>query len=348
VLAVVPYPTLGSSPRLRVEQYAGALRDAGIELEVSPFLDDAAFRTVYLPGHVLAKIRGTLFGLARRVRDALRAGRYDLVLVHRESAPLGPPLFERFLNARRIPYVYDFDDAIFLRAIHPVNRAFAWLRGSNASEVARRAALVIAGNEYLAEWARARNPRVITLSTPVDTNRHTPGQPQAGAPLVLGWVGSSSTAPYLHLLDGVFARLARDHRFEVHVVGGTYAHDVVSVRCFPYSLADEPAQIRSFDIGLLPEPDDEWTRGKGAFKGMLYMAAARPVVASRIGVNEEVIDGGGICVVDDDGWVDALGRLLRDVALRAEMGAAGRRRVVERYSLAALAPRFVNAIRDAM
>jgi glycosyltransferase involved in cell wall biosynthesis len=348
VLAVVPYPTLGASPRLRIEQYAPALRSAGIDMTVSPFFDDAAFRVLYLPGHTLSKALGVLRGVLRRIGDAVRAGGFDVVVVHRESAPIGPPLFERIVRARRIPYVYDFDDAIFLRSIHSSNRAFGWLRGANAAEVTRRAALVIAGNEYLAAWARRLNPRVVTLTTPVDTDRHTPAtEPSAAhAPLVLGWVGSGTTAAYLHLIDGALARLASRHRFEVNVIGGTYAHDAVSVRTFPYSLTDEPAQVRAFDIGLLPEPDDDWTKGKGAFKGMLYMAAAVPVVASRVGVNEEVIDGGGFCVDDEDGWVDALDRLMRDAELRARMGAAGRARIVERYSLAALAPHFVAALRD--
>jgi glycosyltransferase involved in cell wall biosynthesis len=346
VLAVVPYPTLGASPRLRVEQYIPSLRTDGIDVTVSPFFDDAAFRSLYLPGRYVTKALGVIRGALRRGWDIARAGRYDIVLVHRESAPIGPPLFERSLAARRIPYLFDFDDAIFLRAIHPSNRSFGWLRRTNAVEVARRAALVIAGNEYLAEWARAHNPNVIALTTPVDTDRHTGRDAdRPDGPLVIGWVGSSSTAPFLHLVDDALTRLAAVHRIVVRVIGATYAHPVVPVECIPYALADEPEQLRGFDVGILPEPNDNWTRGKGAFKGMLYMAAEVPVVASRVGVNEEVIDGGGICVDDEDGWVEALDRLLSDAALRHSMGATGRARIVERYSLRVLAPRFIAALR---
>jgi glycosyltransferase involved in cell wall biosynthesis len=347
MLAVVPYPTLGASPRLRVEQYIPLLRADGIDVTVSPFFDDAAFRTLYLPGRYVTKTLGVLRGALRRTWDIARAGRYDIVLVHRESAPIGPPLFERSLAARRIPYLFDFDDAIFLRAIHPSNRAFGWLRRTNVEEVTRRAKLVIAGNDYLAGWARGHNPSVIAMTTPVDTDRHTPGaSDRVNDPLVIGWVGSSSTAPFLHLVDGALTRVAADHSILVRVIGGMYAHPVVPVECIPYALADEPEQLRGFDIGILPEPDDAWTRGKGAFKGMLYMAAGVPVVASRVGVNDEVIDGGGICVDSEDGWVEALDRLLGDAALRRRMGTLGRARIAERYSLRALAPRFIAAVRD--
>lgn len=80
------------------------------------------------------------------------------------------------------------------------------------------------------------------------------------------------------------------------------------------------------------------------------MAAGVPVVASRVGVNPEVIAHGesGYCVTGDDEWVAALERLVRDPGLRERMGDAGRRRVVERYSLKVQAPRFAAAIRSAI
>src|SRR5439155_25191853 len=114
VLCLVPYPTLGASNRLRVEQYSAPLRALGIELTVSPFLDEPAYRILYLPGRMFQKAVAVAKGLLRRTWDAVRSGRYDLVLIHRESAPVGPPLIERWLRRRRIPYVFDFDEAIYI------------------------------------------------------------------------------------------------------------------------------------------------------------------------------------------------------------------------------------------
>ena len=343
-----PYPTLGASNRLRVEQYIPLLGAEGIEITLSPYFDDAAYRVLYRRGKVIAKALHVVVGMVRRIRDVLRARGYDLVLIHRETAPTGPPLVERLLIAWGIPYVFDLDDAIFLRAIHPVNRAWGWLRRTNPAETARGARLVIAGNEYLAEWARQHNPRVVVIPTPVDTERHAPRvAASADGPLVIGWVGSSSTAPYLRMLDKVLARVASRHRVVMKVIGGSYAQERVAVECIPYSLADEPEQIRTFDIGLLPEPDDPWTRGKGGFKALLYMASAVPVVASRVGVNEQVVGPGGYCVDGEAGWDDALDRLLNDAALRRSVGAAGREHAVALYSLAVQAPRLAAAIRSA-
>lgn len=351
VLCLVPYPSLGASNRLRVEQYAGPLHELGIDLVVSPFLDSRGYDVLYRRGHTPQKAAAMARGLVRRLRDLTRVRAFDLVLVHREAGVIGSPFIERGLVLTGRPYLYDFDDAIFLEPPYAVNRAWNWLRpSSRISEIARRARLVVTQNEYLAEWARARNSDVVVIPTPVDTDRHRP-RPQGGreGPFVIGWVGSPTTAPYLRLLDAVLSRIADRHPIVVRVIGGTYENPRVPIELLPYDLDAEPEQVAAFDIGLLPQPDDRWTRGKGAFKALLYMASAVPVVASRVGVNEQVIgEAAGYAVDTEAEWFRALDRLLTDPALRARMGDAGRKRVVERYSVRASAPRLADAIRRAV
>lgn len=328
----------------------GPLRDLGIELLVSPFLDDATYRVLYREGGTAPKAFGVLKGIARRLRDLVRATSADLVLVHRESAPIGPPLIEMALSALRIPYVFDFDDALFLNPIHPANRRWAWMRHPSRVAVAvREARAVIAGNVYLGEWAGALNSDVTVLPTPVDVMRHGPKVHAQGNPVVIGWIGSSTTAPYLHLLDAPLSDLAKRCAIELRVIGGTYAHPSVAVRTTPFSLKQEPADLAACDIGVLPEPDDAWTRGKGAFKAILYMAAGLPVVASDVGANPSVVLHGqtGFIATDAGSWVTALERLATDVALRARMGTAGRRRAEDRYSVEVLAPVFAQVLRRA-
>jgi glycosyltransferase involved in cell wall biosynthesis len=327
------------------------LRAEGIELVVSPFFDTAAYGVLYRKGGLRRKAVGVLKGLMRRLADLWRVRSYDLVVIHRESAPVGPPLFERVLGAWHVPFVFDFDDAIFLGPIHPANRRWSWLRHpSRVAETTRRARSVIVSNEYLASWARKHNRDVTIIPTAVDLDRHRPSGRRPQDHIVLVWTGSSTTSPYLHLLDGPLTTLAgkRDD-LVFRVIGGEYDHPHVPVRQLPYDLDGEPADVAAADIGVLPEPDDEWTRGKGAFKALVYMAAGLPVVASDVGINREVIVDGetGYCVCDDAGWVRAIEQLASDAALRARLGAAGRRRAEERYSIRVQAPRLAAVLRAA-
>ena len=107
--------------------------------------------------------------------------------------------------------------------------------------------------------------------------------------------------------------------------------------------------INSFDVGVMPLLDDDWARGKCAFKLIQYMACAIPVIASPVGANVEVVNGiCGIMATTPEEWADAL-RWLRDrPQSRAEMGNAGRERVVQHYSLHHKLPILANVIREAV
>jgi len=351
VLALCTAPSLNASNRLRIEQYGPLLRDEGIELEVAPYFDDETYAILHRSGHTARKVLGVVAGAARRVRDLWRARDTDLLLVHRESTPLGPPMIEALWRSRMRPYVFDFDDAVFVGDFHPANRRWSWLRQpSRVAPAVRGAAAVVAGNEYLAGWARGLNPNVTVLPTPVDTDRHRPrAAHDAHDPLVLGWVGSSTTARYLRILDEPLGELAKRRSIVFRVVGGEYEHRSARVEVRPYRVDSEPAELAGFDIGVLPQPDDPWTRGKGAFKALLYMATGLPVVASSGGVNSEVVRDGetGFCVDGCAEWVEALDRLASDPALRQRMGEAGRARVEAHYSLRVLAPRLAKVLQRA-
>ena len=353
VLCLAPYTSLGASNRLRFEQYIAPLREHGIDLRMAPFLDAAAQRELYAPGRTAQKAFGVGRGALRRARDLWRARRFDLVVVHRESSPIGPPLVERCLGAMGIPFVYDFDDAIYLGPIHAANRRWSWLRHpSRVAESTRRAARVIVGNEYLAHWARRHSHDVWIIPTGVDTERHRPrATGHRTAPVVIGWIGSDTTAPYLRLLDGVFDLLGQEQLPVVfRVIGGQYAHGRIPVELRAFDHATEPQDVAGFDIGVLPQPDDAWTRGKGAFKALLYMASGIPVVASRVGVNPVVVPHGevGFCVDTNEEWAAALARLVRDPALRARLGAAGRQHVERTYSVRVQTPRLAQALLGAI
>jgi glycosyltransferase involved in cell wall biosynthesis len=345
VLCLTTLPTEGAGNRLRIEQYAGPLHELGIDLEVSAFFDRRAYRVLYLPGHRISKAIGVIQGIVRRIGDSIRMWRYDLVVIYRESAPLGPPVLERLLSRQKRAYVYDFDDAIFLGPIHPANKGWAWLRpASRVPETATKAAAITTANEYLADWARKLNPNVTIISTPVDARRFRPVLRKTNSRLVIGWVGSSTTAPYLRLLDEPLRILSTQLDFVFRVIGGSYGHPTARVELRPFRLESEMDDLADLDIGVLPEPDDLWTRGKGAFKALLYMAMGQPVVASKVGVNEQVIDGAGICVVSAEQWVDAILRLAGDEDLRRRLGAIGRTRVESLYGLHIQAPKLAAVL----
>ncbi|RTQ50608.1 glycosyltransferase family 1 protein [Hymenobacter gummosus] len=355
ILFLTPYP-LGKAPsqRFRFEQYLPELDAQGWQYQLVPFLDEATWSILYKPGHVGAKVLGILGGLWRRLLLVLTAvGKYDVVFVHREAAPVGPPVIE-WLIARvlRKRIVYDFDDAIWLQ--DPAwERAFAsrLKYPRKVSLICRWADRVSCGNAYLRDYAAQFSPQAVINPTTLDTeNLHNIVRSQATAPggtVVIGWTGTHSTLRHLDLLWPVLERLEQEgHRFEFRVISN-FPPDYEGLKSLtfrPWRKDTEIADLAGFHFGLMPLVDDAWARGKCAFKALQYMALGMPALVSPVGMNTEVVqDGhnGYVCATDEE-WYEAIRRLLTDEALRTRLGTAARRTIVERYSVLSNTRNFLN------
>ena len=355
VLALSPIPEEGAGCRFRVCQYIPYLRDAGFDVTVSSFYTPEFFKLVYQPGHYLHKAATFLALSMRRVKELLTVKDYDLVWLYREAIPVGPPVVERLIAARGVPIVYDFDDAIFLPNVSEANKAVGFLkRPGRVATIARQSRKVVVGNEFLAQYARRYNQDVTVIPTAVDTTRFVPRPPdvEPRRELVVGWIGSPTTFPYLAALAPVLRQVAARHRFTLRVSGAGRRVEFpgVKVEEVPWSMKGEVRLFNSLDIGVYPLTDDEWSKGKCGFKAIQCMACGVPVVAAAVGVNREIITDGvdSFLASTLDEWVAKLGRLLTEADLRARMAEAGRRRIEDRYSLRITAPALAAVLAEAL
>jgi glycosyltransferase involved in cell wall biosynthesis len=344
VLAWVPQE-FDTSPgqRYRIEQWAPLLAREGIEITYAPFADAELGALLKKPGRLVAKAAGVTRSLAARVASAWRASEFDAAYVFREGALLGPAVAERILASTGVPYVYDFDDAVWVRYVSPANSYLSYLRfpGKTAT-LCRRAQHVIAGNAYLRDYALRYNPQVTVIPTTIDTETYSPPPAQAPHRPVIGWTGSYSTEQYLALVRPALERLRARYDFKMVVVGGGgFTVPGVEVEHRPWRSASEVADLSDFDVGIMPLPDAEWERGKCGLKALQYMALGVPVVVSPVGCNTQIVEHGrnGFLAASDTQWEELLGRLLEDAALRRRLGDAGRRTVEGSYSAAIQAPR---------
>lgn len=290
-------------------------------------------------------------GYARRVHALLDAGSFSVIVIHCELFPYLPALFEHVLRWRRIPYVLDFDDAIFHNYDQHRRFLIRYLLGNKVASVIRGAAGVIAGNEYLASYARRHNSQVEVLPTVVDVERYDrERRAKRSTDFTVGWIGSPSTAAYLRDLQPALAQFfARVAGRLVLVGSGPTDLKGVPVEVHPWSESTEITELSDFDLGIMPLPDTPWTRGKCGFKLIQYMAANLPVVASPVGVNATLVDHGanGFLASSTLDWVAALEGLARDPVLRSAMGQAGREKVARQYDLRSVSPKLVRVLRNA-
>ena len=351
VLALPRYGELGASSRMRSYQYFPILKQAGFQVEVQPLFDDASLSARYLTGRY--GFQATLDCYARRVMCLTRAKRFDVIWIEKEAIPWWPRWFElSFLQGT--PYVLDFDDAVFHNYDQHRLGLVRRLYGQRLDGLMARAALVVVGNDYLANRAICADaPWVEVLPTVVDLGRYPVTRPikQAASSLPrIVWIGSPSTAYYLDVLREPLQSLSFRVPFVLRVIGAEVDLPGVNVECVKWTEATEVASIAECTLGVMPLLNSAWESGKCGYKLIQYMACRLPVIASPIGVNTQIVEDGsnGFLATTAKEWVDALERLLTNTELCIRMGREGRRRVESKYCLQVTGSRMVELLKQSV
>jgi glycosyltransferase involved in cell wall biosynthesis len=347
------YGPQAASPRQRFHAYVPYLERSGIDVTVQEL-----FSSRYLERYFDSGKRSSMEVIRAylgRLGAMLGAGHYDAVMIHFEALPYLPGLPEWYLAQRNIPYILDFDDAIHHQYEQHANPLVRKTVGGKIASIVSRASAVTAGNDYIAEFAsRAGCQRVLTLPTVIDPERYKPGLKRCAAndgTVTIGWMGSRSTAPYLQSLFPVIERLAAAHDVRLLIVGapeGDRSGHGFPVEYRSWNEDREISDLNDMDIGIMPLPDTPWERGKCGYKLIQYMGVAKPVVASPVGVNRKIVEPGvnGFLAGTEDEWVEALGSLIENPALRADLGCSGRKKVEREYSLAVTAPKLIDLLQE--
>jgi glycosyltransferase involved in cell wall biosynthesis len=352
ILFLVPYPTdEAPSQRFRFEQYFPLLKKNNIDFSVSSFWNKSAWAILYQPGKFFEKLFWLCIGFIKRCIDMIRAIGFDLIFIHRECAPLGPPVFE-FVLAKilRKKIIYDFDDAIWMANTSQENRLAAWAKfHGKVKPICRWSRVVSCGNAWLADYAKRFNVNTIINPTTIDTEYlHNPtlfnSKKEAGK-IVIGWTGTHSTIGYLNTLLQVLQSIEKKYPIIIRIISNKDPQlPFQSAEFVPWNKETEIADLMTFDIGIMPLTDDEWAKGKCGFKALQYMALGIPCIASPVGVNSEIIKHGfnGLLCRTDLEWEADLEQLIGDQALRKRLGNEARKTVEKNYSVSSNATNFFS------
>ena len=344
------YGNLAASTRQRFEQYRPYLEDAGFELVQYPLLGNDYLKNLYSDG---GKKRGNITSsYLKRFRWLLSKPNVDLIWLHCELFPFLPGLAERLSTIPGKPIVFDFDDAIF----HNYDMNPSWqvrnFLGSKLHTTIGAADISFCGNEYLANYARPLCSKTEIVPTVLDTKIFCQdlSERPADSPLKIGWIGSPSTwNEYVNNSLNMFKHLAASEGAKISIMGADKNAEMHHLLEFvDWSEAGEVPFLQALDIGIMPLTDTPWARGKCGYKLIQYMACGIPVVASPVGVNCEIVEHGvnGFLAETNDEWRSAIRTLLRDPDLRRQMGAAGRKKVEEQFSLKVWGPRVVKMLQS--
>lgn len=347
VLFITPYPyNSAPSQRFRFEQYFRFFKEQNIQYNQEPFLDEKTWTVFYKKGNLHKKIWGILKGIIRRHAIIFKFNRYDFLFIHREACFIGPAYFEwLYSKIFRKKIIFDFDDAIWLRDVSEANNSLAWLkRSKKTNNIIGYASMVIGGNHYLVEFAKTHNQNCYVIPTTIDLAYHQinslSNRIETNEKIVIGWTGSVTTNRHFEMLLPVLKKIVVKYpdKIEFRTISNKETeHSGLPVRFKKWEKETEIQDLASFDIGIMPLPDDEWAKGKCGLKGLQYMALEIPTIMSPVGVNTEIIKDGmnGFLASTEDEWIDMLSKLIESRELREKIGKEGRRTVVEKYSVEA-------------
>jgi glycosyltransferase involved in cell wall biosynthesis len=356
ILFIVPYPQKESpSQRFRFEQYLDFLKENNIDYKIAPFLDLETWKIFYQPKKHFAKAKGIIKGIIRRFSLLKDLDNYDIVFIHREACPVGPAYFEKLIAKKyKKKIVFDFDDAIWLPNTSKANNSLSWLKKPEKTfDIISYAKYISAGNKYLADFSKKINPNVKIIPTTIDTDYHKVQQRNISEKKVIniGWTGSATTIEHYKLSYDFLSKINDIYGDQVMftVISNIAPENApFKVNFLKWQKDTEISDLNTFDIGIMPLPNDKWAEGKCGFKGLQYMSLAIPAVMSPVGVNKDIITDGenGFLPNNDAEWVEILTKLIDDANLRMRIGNEGAKNLEKNYSVNANKIKYLELIQE--
>lgn len=245
--------------------------------------------------------------------------------------------------------LYDFDDAIWLTDKSNESKLIRVLKWRDkVALICSWSYRVSCGNLFLSSYARNFAKAVIINPTTIDEVdlNLSPKKENLDSRVVIGWTGTHSTLKYLTKVESALQEIQMVHpNVDIMVIADKQPSMKLSnLRFVPWNLQTEIDDLKKFDIGLMPLPDDEWAKGKCGFKILQYMALGIPAVASPVGVNKQIIENGknGFLSSSEADWISQISMLITDQELRKEIGSRGREYVLKNYSVASNTSTFLS------
>lgn len=337
---IAPYP-IGRAPsqRFRFEQYIDFLKQYQYQVHFHAFHSEKGWELIYKQGAFIQKSFYLASCFLKRLALCFRLINAQHIFIHREMSHLGPPIFEWILvKILRKKYIFDFDDAIWLPNYSDVNQKYNRFKCYwKTKYLIKWADKIVAGNEFLADYARQFNNNVQIIPTTIDTeNHHHLTVSHTTEKVVIGWTGTHTTIHYLTPFFPIIQELEKTHDFEFHVISNEKPSQQLASLVFKkWNKSTEIEDLAQIHIGVMPLTQSDWAAGKCGFKALQYMSLGAVAVVSPVGVNSKIIqhEKNGFIVSNADEWKKTLIRLIENRIERKHIGANAQKSIVEEWSV---------------
>lgn len=337
--------------------------------QILPFLKKEGFDykvySIFSEGMTSRMIRSSTFGALHRVIYYIQvfvekiirtwgiiflANRFDLVFLQRTTLPLG---LGRLLKARNKNILFDIDDPVYLpdkKEDDPVAWIKRYIKKKEVISILRISECVIVENNYIKSFVQKYCKKVYLITGPIDTVKNFAERNKSNSEeIIIGWIGTPSTTPYLRILDEVLKKISKRYKIKVRLIGACpYLIHGLNVESVKWDEESEVEELHKFDIGVMPMPDNEWTRGKVGCKMLQYMANAIPAVVSHTPTTAEIIEDGvnGFLASSEQEWIDKISLLIDRPDIRERIRMKARKDMEEKFSVETSISQYLEIFKD--
>lgn len=361
ILALTKYSQQGPSSRYRFYNYKGLFEKHGIQMTIKPLFSGVFFTSE----SKLHKIFAAVFSYIKRgfllIHLLIFKNKYQLILIEYELFAFFPSIFEYLLNKRGIKYIVDYDDAIFHKYDEHRLLLVRLLLRKKIARVMQYAQAVIVGNSYLKSYAQDFNTNILILPTVVKLENYlqalsSSNQDSNNSEFVIGWIGSKSTSPYLKSIIPTLKKFVQNTNARCHFIGFDKTlltqkeMEQCNIKVIRWNEHTEIQNIIKFDLGIMPLNNDNWSKGKCGFKLIQYMACKKPVIASAVGANKQIVKNAtnGFLVETNEQWLQALMELYSKPSLRREISENNITEIKNYYNINGTCEKYINLIKNTL
>jgi glycosyltransferase involved in cell wall biosynthesis len=352
------------SSRFRVQQFIPYFKKLGIKCKL---IQGHPHKTYYVSYHnlILKRVVNSFLYFVKALTIIAQMPLIlwaDIVFLQRPLIHHNFIFLEKILYWFKKPIIFDIDDALFLKAKDPdqYEEIFVKLSQGNfrLNWTIKKAQYVLAGNKFLANYCKKYNNNTKIIPTVINTDRYRAYFNISGisniqktkGKLIIGWMGTSTNLDYLVKYLDVFGEIRKMHPQTILMISTNNffykkkINKAIPTQFIKWSKENELQTLYSFDIGIMPLPNEPWVKGKCGFKLIQYMACGIPSIGSNIGANKEIINDGsnGYLARGKEEWVQKISTLLKDVELRKKFSKQGRKKIEQNYSIKSVLPEFIT------
>lgn len=348
LLILSKYGNMGASSRLRSLDYIEYLEKEDIQTTVSALFDNEYLENLY-NHRKRSKISLLRYYLKRLILVLFNLKKYDVIFIEKELFPYLPGIFEKIISYANVPYIVDYDDAIFHNYDLLPSGLKKRILANKLKPLLSNAAYVTVGNSYLEALSIKNGAKhVMKIPTVININRYYSQPTTNFNEINIGWIGSPSTTKYLKIIWPILEKLKYHKNIKLITIGADKINDCpIPIKQYPWTLDSECEILKNISFGIMPLEDGPWEKGKCGYKLIQYMASSKPVIASDVGFNSEVVTPEvGFLASNEEEWLNAFNFFINKPELMSSMGVNARHRVEQNYTLQINSKILARLIKD--